>query len=103
VAKLDVMPAQDLIDGFRGVLDFYRWCDLVIVRHWPRYTRRPPSPQMKAAQDRFAYVNYVASTLPAAVVDTWKWMASAGGLTWKDWLNRCYLSGTFSGKDKPTA
>lgn len=102
MAIVNQMPAQDIIDGFHGVLDFYRWCNLVIVRKWPHHPTWKSSPEMKASQQSFAYVNKMASQLPEHVIQTWKDLATGGPLTWKDYLNRFYLSASFEGKDRPT-
>lgn len=99
MAKIAQMPSQAIIDSFRGYLDFYKWCDLNIVRKWPRAPGRSRAPAVVAAQVPFAYVNQQASELPGYVIDTWKAMAQSGGLTWKDWMNRAYISGTFLPKD----
>lgn len=99
MALIDQLPAQAVIDSFRGVLDFYVWCDLNIVRKWPQSPGRARNKAVQETWPAFVYVNQTASTLSAKVVATWQEMAGTGGLTWKDWLNRCYLSGSFAPKD----
>jgi len=101
MAIIKSMPSKDVVDGFRGVLDYYTWCDLVIVRSWPTRQKPHTSPREAAARERFIYINKLAPTLPPNVKATLEELAASGGLTWKDWLNRLYLSGAWHGKDKP--
>jgi hypothetical protein len=96
LAKIAQMPAQDVIDGYRGVLDFYTWCDLNIVRKWPKTPGRNRSAAVVAAQVPFTYINKLASTLSPSVIDAYKEMALGTGLTWKDYLCRLYINATIN-------
>jgi len=83
---------MDIVDSLRGVLDFYTWCDLNIVRSWPRAPGRTRAPAVVATQVPFAYINTVASTLPADVIDAYKELADGTGLSWKDFVCRLYIN-----------
>ena len=93
MAKLKAMPSKDVIDGLRGVLDIYTWCDQVIVRKWPHYPSWHTTKKQAAWHQMFAYANRAAARLPSHVKHTWKVLHWKGGLTWKDWFLRFYLSG----------
>jgi len=93
VAKIGALPGKNIVDAFRGKLDYYTWCDLKIVRKWPRAPGRSRAPAVVATQGPFAYINKLASTLGALVIEPYVDEAMGTGLTWKDYLNRDYISG----------
>lgn len=93
MAKLTQMPEQAIIDGFKGKLDFYAWKGIPCVRMWPRYFTRKPHPAEAANQQRFAYINQLASTLPAYIIDQYKAMAVGTPFSWKDLLVQSYIKG----------
>jgi len=92
MALIKQMPSKDIVDGFRGVLDFYTWCNLNIVRSWPKAPGRKRAPGVAAAGATFAYINQLASTLPEEVIEPYKELAIGTGLTWKDFLCRLYIN-----------
>lgn len=94
MAKLKSMPSQDVIDMCRGVLDFYRWCELVIVRAYPQWTLTQRAPAVVAAEAIFSYARHTAPSLPQHVIQTWQDLADRSNLTWIDWLTRAYIAGT---------
>lgn len=102
MAVLASMPSRAVIDGLRGVLDFYQWCDLVICRSWPRMRITERAPAVVSAQDRFSYIMQVSQDLPANVVESWHYLADQSNLTWRDWLLRAYLGGTLTAPGMPT-
>lgn len=93
MAKLGALPSKATIDGFRGVLDFYTWCELNIVRKWPKWTKEARTQAVIDAQVPFTYINKLASTLTEPVVEPYVTEASGTGLTWKDFVNRDYING----------
>lgn len=101
MALLKSMPRKDIVDSFRGVLDFYRWCNLVIARKWPQWKGKVRSPYVQAMWPPFVKVNQAAAALPPHVVDTWKHMARHTQLTWKDYFVRAYIGHTFNPPDRP--
>lgn len=92
MAKLGALPAKDIIDAFRGTLDFYTWCSLKIVRKWPRAPGRARAPAVVATQAPFAYINKLAGSLPDNVVESYQELAQDSALSWKDFLNRLYIN-----------
>lgn len=93
MAKIAQMPAADIVNSMHGVLDYYTWCNLNIVRKWPRAPERARNPYVMYQADQFTYIGQLAGTLPENVVDTYKWLADKTGLSWKDWLTRNYING----------
>lgn len=101
MALIKQMPSKDIVDGFRGVLDFYTWCNLNIVRSWPRAPGRKRAPGVAAAGASFAYINKLASTLPDNVIEPYKELAIGTGLTWKDFLCRLYINASIEDHPSP--
>jgi hypothetical protein len=101
MAVIASLPSQAVIDGLRGVHDFYEWCGLVIVRSWPRQHVKERASGVVAAQQAFAYAHQVIPDLPAEVVESWQYLADQSNLTWKDWLLRAYLGGTLAAPGMP--
>jgi len=96
MAKVGAMPGKDIVDALRGKLDFYTWCNLNIVRSWPRAPGRNRAPAVVATQGPFSYINKMASTLPADVIAPYKTLADGSGLAWKDFLVRYYINGSIN-------
>lgn len=101
MAVIASLPSRAVIDGLRGVLDFYEWCGLHIVRSWPQQHIKKRAPGVVTAQQTFAYAHLLSSTLPANVVETWQDLASKSNLTWRDWMARAYVGGALTAPGQP--
>lgn len=101
MAKISQLPSKNIVDAFRGKLDFYTWCNLTIVRKWPHAPGRNRVAAVVATQAPFAYINKLAATLPANVVDTYKELSSNSGMLWKDYLTRLYINGSIDDTMSP--
>lgn len=95
MAKPDKMPQQTIIDGFKGLIDFYYWKGIAVARRWPRYYARTPTPAEATNQADFAYINKLYSTLPAIIIDALQDHATGTTQVPKDYLVRAYLKGLF--------
>lgn len=93
MAKLGAMPAQHIIDGFKGVIDFYYWRGIPCARKWPVWKPRTPTPPEKWNQDAFAYCNRLWGSLSLTVKTAFYKMAEGTTLTAKDWFVRVYMKG----------
>ncbi len=93
MAKLGAMPAQHIIDGFKGVIDFYYWRGIPCARKWPLWKPRTPTPPEKWNQDAFAYCNRLWGSLSLTVKTAFYKMAEGTTLTAKDWFVRVYMKG----------
>lgn len=94
MATLARLPSREIIDGFKGVIDFYLWKGLPCARKWPFWRPRDPTAPEKAAQDAFGYCNAMASTLPPYVIEQYRKMAASSQCSWKDIYVRGYLYGS---------
>lgn len=93
MARLDKLPAQHIIDGFKGVVDFYEYKGIPCARMWPTWRPRKPTAIEKVAQDRFRYINQLTPQIQPIIRSAYQEMARRYYLTWKDWIVRGYLSG----------
>lgn len=93
MVRLGTLPNKDVIDGFKGSVDFYLYKDTAVARKWPRYAARMPHAAESANQTAFAYINKVAKDLPAYIIDQYKIMAAGTPFSWKDLLVRAYMKG----------
>jgi hypothetical protein len=101
MAKIGAMPSMAIIDGFRGVIDYYERDGVACVRSWPRWKLTKRAPAVEAQTLKFAYANAAALALPAYVIATWQFLAKQSNLTWRDWLVRAYLGGTLTAPGMP--
>ena len=105
MAKLEVLPAKDIISGLKGVIDFYvnyQACDRSIsgpgipcARKWPRSPGHKRAPAVEAGWVDFSYAAKAWLTLSPEIRDAYNTMASNTGLTGRDLFTRSYISGLF--------
>ncbi len=93
MAILDNAPTQVIIDGFKGVLDFYQWRGLWCVRKWPVYKPRIPHVTESLNQQSFAYINKLWRTIPSFVQNLYRAMAVGTPFTGKDLYVIAYMGG----------
>jgi len=84
LAVLDKLPAQSIIDGYKGILDFYVWMGIPVVRSWPRWTGRPRSPAVQRSAAVFGRVARAMSSVDADVQEAARRMADGSPWTWRD-------------------
>ena len=88
------MPEQAIIDGFKGVIDFYVWMGIPCARRWPRKRYPPPTTAEVQQNEIFAIGASLWSQLSAAVQEAYNQMAVDTNLTGRDLFMRGYISGT---------
>lgn len=95
MARLAVLPEQAIIDGFKGVVDFYVYKGQPCARKWPRLARYTRSQAELAGQTAFAYAASSWVTLSAEVRQTYVNMAIGTVLTAREWFMKGYMSGIY--------
>ena len=95
MAKLLIMPEQDIIDGFRGIVDFYVWKGIPCARAWPKSPGKVRSEAVMAQWPLFAYAAREWNNLTQAVRDAYSHLATNSGLSNKDMFTRAYISGLY--------
>lgn len=93
MAKIAALPALSVISGFHGVLDFYTWCNLNIVRSWPRSPGHKRAPAVEAQWSPFRYASKAWTSMTPEVQDSFRAISSGTGLSARDMATRAYLSG----------
>ena len=83
-----------IIDGFRGILDFYVHCGLNCVREWPKSPGHRRTPEVEAQWAVLKEAVEVWKILPAEIKEAYDEMALATNLTGRDMFFRGYISGT---------
>lgn len=92
MAKIAKMPGLEVIDGFKGVIDFYVNMGLACARSWPR---SPGHDRAPAVMDKWPAFSWAASnwqTLSQDIRDAFNAMAVGTNLTGRDIFVKSYLS-----------
>jgi hypothetical protein len=95
VGKLVEMPEQAIIDGFKGVVDFYYWMGIPVFRAWPKNNLKHRSPGVQSTWPAFAYASREWSNLSKTMQDAYKKLATNSGLSGRDMFTRGYLTGLY--------
>lgn len=91
MAIITAMPSKDIVNSLRGVLDYYRWCNLVICRRWPKRPDAIRSDNVIATGQRFKYINQQASVVDPDIYASYLLLANSSKFTWKDWMVRSFI------------
>lgn len=95
MAKLTEMPAEALISGFKGVVDYYWYMGIPVARSWPRSPGRTRAPAVEAQWPAFTYAAQEWNNLSEAVQDSYRALAQSSGMDGRDLFTRSYLSGLY--------
>lgn len=93
MAKITTMPAEAIISGFKGTLDFYYNMGLACVRKWPRSPGHKRTPAVEAQWPTFTLAVQLWNSIPLDIRAAYEVMASGTGLSMRDMFIRLYLSG----------
>lgn len=94
MAIIKAMVGQKVIDGFRGVIDFYFYMGIPCARSWPKSPGKRRSPSVTAQWPVFQNAARLWRELSPGVRKTYEDMAVTTNLTAKDIFFRGYISGT---------
>lgn len=87
------MPSQAIIDGFKGVIDFYYCMGIPCARKWPLWTKRVPYPAERANQEAFAYAAKMWKGLPEYIKLLYRDMSQGARISGFDMYMKCYMRG----------
>ncbi|MBA7694179.1 hypothetical protein ES703_102786 [subsurface metagenome] len=93
MTKLATLPDRETIDKYKGLLDYYLWMGIPVVRKWPMHPPRIPYPPEKINQDRLAYVMRLTPTFPANIKQSYADLPTHRYFRWQDWAVRAYIAG----------
>jgi len=92
MAKIARLPEVDIINGFKGVLDYYVIMGIPCVRKWPVY--QPRAPHLVEATNQRAFADAVAEwdNITEFVRQGYITMASGSTLSGRDMFIKMYLN-----------
>jgi len=95
MAKLLAMPEMDIIDGFKGSVDFYVYMGIPVARAWPKSPGDARSPAVRAQWPFFTYASREWKNLSPFVQAAYTELSTNSGLSGRDMMIRAYLSGLY--------
>lgn len=105
MVKLAALPAKTIIDGFKGVIDFYvhyQSCDrssagagTPCARSWPRSPGRRRAPTVEAQWAPFAYAATNWNSLDPYVQEAYKSTVQETNLTPRDLFTKSFITDYF--------
>jgi len=95
MAKLDKMPDQHIIDGFKKSIDFYEWMGIPVARKWPRSPGHLRAPAVMEQWAAWSYIAKAWGPLPQDIKDAYAAMVVGTDWTPRDLFTRGYLSGFY--------
>lgn len=95
MAKFTTFPSQEIIDGFKGQIDFYLWMGIPVARKWPRSPGKVRAPAVEAQWPAFTIAAREWNELSPYVQESYNQMCLASGLCGRDLQVRSYLSGLY--------
>ena len=94
MAIIKEMVGKKVIDGFRGVIDYYYYMGVPCARKWPRSQGKSQTPASIAQWPIFSNAAKLWKELSPEVRQAYEDMAVTTNLTGKDMFFRGYISGT---------
>ena len=95
MAKLEVLPAQAIIDSLKGKIDFYEWRGISCARKWPHIPPYVRSPQELATHEAFAWAAANWNSLSPEVVSAYNETAQGSSLSGRDLFIKAFISDYF--------
>jgi len=95
MGKLASMVSQNVIDGFKGKIDFYVYKGMPCFRRWPNKRRGQFSPAEMSGWAPFANSSRLWNELSPEIRAIYDSMASDSGLSGRDLFTRSYMSGLY--------
>jgi len=95
MAKLTQLPSLAIINGFKGVIDFYINMGLPCARRWPRSPGPRRAPGVEAAWPAFRWASQNWLTLSEEVRQAYRDMAAGTNMTGRDIFVKSYISSEF--------
>ena len=95
MAIITNMPGLEIIDGFKGTLDFYVYMGLNCVRTWPRSPGKIRSPAVMAQWAAWRYIASQWNYLSPEVRRAYEQTATGSSLTGRDLFTKSFISTYF--------
>ncbi len=95
MTRLEVLPSEAIIDGFKGKVDFYYNMGIPCARKWPRSPGHQRAPGVEAGWAAFSYAAKEWNNLDAETRRAYEKLATGNRLTGRDMAERAYLTGLY--------
>jgi len=95
MAKILRFPAQHVIDGLKGKLDFYVHDGQACVRTWPKSPGRVRAPAVMAQWAAFSAASRVWASMSPSVQAAYNHMAGSSRWSGRDLATRSYLANLY--------
>ncbi len=92
MAKIQALPGQEVISGFKGVIDYYVWKGIACVRRWPRSPGHRRAPAVMAQWSAFSESSKLWTQLSPEVQEAYKRMSAGTHWSGRDVFTKSYLS-----------
>ncbi len=94
MAKLTNLPGLDIINGYKGTIDFYVHDGIVCARSWPRSPGHDRAPAVQAQWPAFTWAAKNWPSLSLAVQDAFRTMAVSTNMTARDIFIKSFINGS---------
>jgi len=94
MAIIKAMVAQKVIDGFKGVIDFYFYMGVPCARAWPKKPSQIRNANVRAQWPVFTTAAKLWREISPELRQAYEQMTVGTNLTAKDMFFRGYISGT---------
>jgi hypothetical protein len=95
MARLLSLPHENIIDGFKGTIDFYVHRGIPCARSWPKSPGNRRSPTVMAQWPAFTFAAQEWKNLSPFVQESYNKLATDSGLSGRDMQVRAYLTGLY--------
>ena len=95
MARLLVLPHQDIIDGLKGSIDYYVHRGIPCARSWPKSPGKHRSLAVMAQWPIFSFATKEWKNLSKAVQDSYTQFSTDSGLAGRDLQIRAYMTGLY--------
>lgn len=95
MAKIKTMVGQEVISGFKGVIDFYVYMGIPCARKWPKKTGKIRSPAVMEQWFSWRYITQVWNQIDPAIQDAYRDTAQNTNLTGRDLFSKNFISASY--------
>lgn len=94
MAKILKLPSAEIINGFKGTIDFYLWKRIPCVRKWPRSPGHKRAPLVEARWPAFAWAASNWNSLSPYIQDIYRAMAQSTNMSGRDLFVKGFIAPT---------
>lgn len=92
MAKLLALPSIAIIDGLKGVIDYYVHDGVPCARSWPRSPGRVRAPAVMEQWAAFAYITQAWTFISPELQEFYKQQASGTRLSGRDLFTKSFIT-----------